>query len=71
MKIVIPYTPRFPQTVIHEQLESHRFAVLVAHRRMGKTVLAVNELIKTGYLVKTPHEKIKEYYLFYENGIDD
>lgn len=46
VKIVIPYTPRYPQTVIHELLEKHRFSVLVAHRRMGKTVMAVNELIK-------------------------
>lgn len=46
MKVVIPYTPRFPQTVIHAELERHRFSVLVAHRRMGKTVLAVNHLIK-------------------------
>ena len=29
---------------------------------------AVNELIQKGYLIKTPHEQIKEYYLFYENG---
>lgn len=42
----IPYTPRYPQTVIHKELETHRFCVLVAHRRMGKTVLAVNHLIK-------------------------
>ena len=46
MKVVIPYTPRYPQGEIHELLETHRFAVLVAHRRMGKTVLAVNHLIK-------------------------
>lgn len=45
-EIVIPYKPRYPQTEIHKQLESHRFSVLVAHRRMGKTVLAVNHLIK-------------------------
>ena len=32
---------------------------------------AVNELIEKGYLVKTPHEQIKEYYLFFENGSDD
>lgn len=32
LKVVIPYTPRFPQTDIHAALESHRFAVLVAHR---------------------------------------
>lgn len=29
---------------------------------------SVNELIEKGYLVKTPHEQIKEYYLFYEGG---
>lgn len=45
-EVVIPYTPRYPQGEIHDKLESHRFAVLVAHRRMGKTVLAVNHLIK-------------------------
>ena len=32
---------------------------------------AVNELIEKNYLVKTPHERIKEYYLFYENGSDE
>lgn len=46
MHITIPYCPRYPQTEIHEKLETHRFSVLVAHRRMGKTVLAVNHLIK-------------------------
>ena len=45
-RITIPYTPRYPQTEIHGLLEAHRFSVLVAHRRMGKTVLAVNHLIK-------------------------
>lgn len=46
MKVVIPYRPRFPQNEIHKQLETHRFCVLVAHRRLGKTVLSVNHLIK-------------------------
>lgn len=46
MKVVIPYRPRFPQDEIHKQLETHRFCVLVAHRRVGKTVLSVNHLIK-------------------------
>jgi hypothetical protein len=32
---------------------------------------SVNELIEKGYLVKTEHKQIKEYYLFYENGTDD
>ena len=50
--VVIPYTPRYPQTEIHGNLESHRFSVLVAHRRMGKTVLAVNHLIKRAIIDK-------------------
>lgn len=32
---------------------------------------AIKELVQRGYLVKTPHEQIKEYYLFYENGGDE
>lgn len=51
-EIVIPYKPRFPQTEIHEKLEQFRFVVLVAHRRMGKTVLVINHLIKQALLCK-------------------
>lgn len=49
-KIVIPYCPRSPQDVIHPEFESHRFSVLVAHRRLGKTVLALNHMIKMALL---------------------
>ncbi len=44
--IKIPYTPRYPQNEIHPQLDKHRFSVLVAHRRLGKTVLVINQIIK-------------------------
>lgn len=44
--ITIPYSPRFPQNEIHPKIEKHRFSVLVAHRRLGKTVLAINHIIK-------------------------
>lgn len=46
-KIVMPYTP-FPiwRDLIHKELDAHRFAVIVAHRRFGKTVGMVNHLIK-------------------------
>jgi len=44
MKITIPYKPRPLQQEIHKNLK--RFNVLVCHRRFGKTVLTVNELIK-------------------------
>lgn len=49
-KIVIPYTPRPEQHTIHDGLEQHRFSVLVCHRRMGKTVCAINHLIKQAVL---------------------
>lgn len=42
--ITIPYCPRYPE--VHRILDTHRFCVLVAHRRFGKTVLAINYLIK-------------------------
>lgn len=45
--IDIPYTPRaIWKTKIHAALEKHRFSVIVAHRRFGKTVGSVNHLIK-------------------------
>ena len=43
--IVIPYTPRPLQREVHNSLK--RFNVLVCHRRFGKSVLAINELIRT------------------------
>lgn len=50
--MVIPYTPRYPD--VHKRLESVRFAVIVAHRRFGKTVLAINHMLKAALLCKKP-----------------
>jgi hypothetical protein len=44
--VTIPYKPRAPQKLIHEAMDQHRFVVGVAHRRMGKTVAALNQIIK-------------------------
>ena len=44
--ITIPYRRREVQKKLHQEIERHRFSVLVLHRRAGKTVLAVNHLIK-------------------------
>ena len=44
--VTIPYKPRPLQLEVHRAMESKRFGVLVCHRRFGKTVLSVNELIK-------------------------
>lgn len=46
-KVTIPYKPRaYAKTNIHPGLESHKRAVLVCHRRYGKTVIVVNHMIK-------------------------
>ena len=39
------YTPREPQKEIHKAMHNNRFVVAVCHRRMGKTVAAINQLI--------------------------
>lgn len=39
------YNPRDPQNKIHRAVRDNRFVVCVAHRRMGKTVAAINQLI--------------------------
>lgn len=48
--ITIPYEPRPLQRILHQQLDAHRFGVAVCHRRFGKTVLAINQLIKRALL---------------------
>ena len=44
MKIEIPYAPRTLALDYHRRAE--RFACIVAHRRFGKTVAAINDLIR-------------------------
>jgi len=48
--IEIAYKPREQQLAIHDLMDSKRFGVVVAHRRMGKTVSAINHLIKEAIL---------------------
>ena len=44
--IVIPYKPRALQKTLHGQIDKHRFSVIVLHRRAGKTVMAINHMLK-------------------------
>lgn len=46
-EIITPwvYKRRPVQKEIHAILDAHRFSVLVAHRRFGKTIISVNQLI--------------------------
>ena len=59
MKIVIPYKPRKHQKEVHDKLK--RFNVLVCHRRFGKTVLCINELIK--HCLQNPLPRPRCYYI--------
>ncbi|WP_343712852.1 terminase family protein [Inquilinus sp.] len=50
-RIVIPYSPRHVFCPYHERKE--RFAVVVAHRRCGKTVATINDMIRRAILDRT------------------
>ena len=56
-EIIIPYEPRPQQEEIHHAIEQHRFTVVVAHRRMGKTVSAINHLIKAAIECDKPNPR--------------
>ena len=43
VEVTIPYAPRPLQAALHSKLK--RFNVLVCHRRFGKTVFCINEII--------------------------
>lgn len=49
-EIIIPYKPREQQMAVHNAMDNHRFGVVVAHRRLGKTVLAINHIIREAML---------------------
>lgn len=44
MEIVIPYEPRPLQRQLHDSVK--RFSVVVTHRRFGKTIFAINHLLR-------------------------
>jgi len=44
-EVTTGYAPREPQKKIHKAVKENRWTVAVAHRRMGKTVAAINQLI--------------------------
>lgn len=54
-KISTGYVPRPIQLQLHRQLK--RFNVLVCHRRFGKTVFCINEMIDRGLRCKKPNPR--------------
>lgn len=55
MNIVIPYNPRSVFLDFHKSKK--RFAAIVAHRRCGKTVAAINELVKAILMCPLPNAR--------------
>ena len=53
-EVIIPYKPRPQQLVLHEAMDNNRFVVGVMHRRFGKTVCAINQLIKKAIECELP-----------------
>ena len=52
MKITIPYKPRVQQSYLHQNLRNRRYALLLCHRRFGKTTMCLNHIIKEALLNK-------------------
>ena len=61
LNIKIPYTPRPLQQELHGLIDGARFNVVVCHRRFGKTVCAINQLIKRAIL--EPKERPRLAYI--------
>jgi hypothetical protein len=57
-EITINYKPRPHQYDLHEALDKHRFVVAVMHRRAGKTVAAINHLIKSAIQCEKPNPRL-------------
>ena len=56
-EVVIPYKPRRLQKFLHNQILKHRFNVIIAHRRSGKTVLCINHLIRAALTNPQPNPR--------------
>ena len=57
MKIEIPYSPRKLQADLHKRLSDKRWGVVVCHRRFGKTVMAINHLLRDAILCDRPNPR--------------
>lgn len=62
-RIVIPYSPREQFRGFHNR--THRWSVIVAHRRAGKTVACINDLIKRAIVENKPQGRYGYLAPFY------
>jgi len=56
VKLEIDYKPRDQIKAFHDRKE--RFAIIVAHRRFGKTVAAINDLIRSCFVIDRPNVRV-------------
>lgn len=66
--IVADYAPRRAFMPFHDRAE--RFAVIVAHRRAGKTVATINDTIKRAVLLAKPEGRFAYIAPFYNQAKD-
>jgi len=57
MEVKIPYSPRPLQMMLHEEMQEKRWAVIVCHRRFGKTVWAINHILRDAILCPKPNPR--------------
>jgi phage terminase large subunit len=67
-RIIIPYSPRAAFKPFHERKQ--RFSVIVAHRRAGKTVAAINDLIKAALTCNLPDPRFAYIAPYYAQAKD-
>jgi len=56
-EVIIPYKPREQQLQIHDLMDNNRFVVAVCHRRFGKSVMAINHLIRAALMCEKPNPR--------------
>lgn len=66
--IELPYRPRAPFEAFHAR--EQRFAVLVCHRRAGKTVACINDLIRAAVTCPRPQPRFAYLAPFYAQAKD-
>jgi len=54
LKIEIPYEPRSLQMKLHNEMQAKRWGVVVCHRRFGKTVWAINHILRDAIMNSKP-----------------
>lgn len=57
MHIEIPYQPRPLQLALHDEMQEKRWGVVVCHRRFGKTVWAINHILRHALMSDKPNPR--------------